>query len=448
MKILSFTTVYPNAAQPGVGVFVRERLRHAARLADLRVVAPVPWFPFGHRITPQTRPRLSSRVERGEIEVQHPRFFSVPGVFKALDGLFLFLSSVAAVRRLKREGFDFDLIDAHFAYPDGLAAVLLGLLFRRPVVVTLRGTEIPLSAPRLRRLQIRVVLRRASIVVVLSRALEALARESGAGPEKIVRIPNGVDGAAFRPIQREEARRPLGLPADARIVVSAGGLCRRKGHHRLVEIWPEVRRDVPGAMLLIVGGPTAEGDETDALLRKIGERGLGSDVRLVGPRPHEEMPLWLSAADLFVLATTNEGSCNVVREALSCGTPVVTTPVGDNAEVVREPQGAPQSPPNWAGSRRASANNEMSLGGRRIPAFQGGVLQPACGVLVRPDETSALARAVIEGLTRVWDREGVRSSVASESWDGVAARVADVWRSVANVDEEEVRVLERSQARS
>ncbi|MBI1865336.1 MAG: glycosyltransferase, partial [Nitrospirae bacterium] len=266
-----------------------------------------------------------------------------------------------------------------------------------------------LSAYRLRRLQIRFVLRRASSVVVLSRALEALAHESGAAPEKIVRIPNGVDGAAFRPNQREEARRPLGLPADARIVVSAGGLCRRKGHHRLVEIWPKVRREVPGAMLLIVGGPTAEGDETEALLRMIGERGLGSDVRLAGPRPHEEMPLWLSAADLFVLATTNEGSCNVVREALSCGTPVVTTPVGDNAEAVHG---------------------------------------PACGVLVRPDETAALARAVIEGLTRVWDREGVRSSVASESWDGVAARVADVWRSVANVDEEEVRVLERSQARS
>ena len=139
MKILSFTTVYPNAAQPGAGVFVRERLRHAARLADVRVVAPVPWFPFGHRITPQTRPRLSSRIESGEMNVLHPRFFSVPGIFKALDGLFLFLSSVAAIRRLKREGFDFDLIDAHFAYPDGLAAILLGFLYRRPVVVTLRG---------------------------------------------------------------------------------------------------------------------------------------------------------------------------------------------------------------------------------------------------------------------------------------------------------------------
>src|SRR4030067_3226547 len=104
-------------------------------------------------------------------------------------------------------------------------------------------------------------------------------------------------------------------------------------------------------MLLIVGGATAEGEETDALLRKIGERGLGSDVRLVGPRPHEEMPLWLSAADLFVLATTNEGRCNVVREALSCGTPVVTPPVWDNAEVVREPQGAPQSPTHRGGAR-------------------------------------------------------------------------------------------------
>ena len=134
-----------------------------------------------------------------------------------------------------------------------------------------------------------------------------------------------MDGETFRPIPMEEARRALGLPAEVKIVVSAGGLCRRKGHHRLVEIWPDVRREVPGAMLFIVGGPTAEGDETETLARMIREGGLESAVRLVGPRPHEEMPLWLSAADLFVLATTNEGSCNVIREALSCGTPVVTT---------------------------------------------------------------------------------------------------------------------------
>lgn len=409
MKILSFTTVYPNAAQPGAGVFVRERLRHAAMLADVRVVAPVPWFPFGHRITPQTRPRLSSRIESGEMEVLHPRFFSVPGLFKALDGLFLFLSSVAAIRRLKREGFDFDLIDAHFAYPDGLAAVLLGLMFRRPVVVTLRGTEVPLSSRLLRRLQIRFVLKRAARIVAVSRSLEDLARRLGAEVEKVVLIPNGVDGETFRPIPREEARRALGLAAEAKIVVSAGGLCRRKGHYRLVEIWPLVRREIPTAMLLIVGGPTAEGNETEMLTRMIREGGHESAVRLVGPKPHEEMPVWLSAADLFALATTNEGSCNAIREALACGTPVVTTPVGDNADVVCE---------------------------------------PACGVLVQPDETCALARAVIEGLTRVWDRERVRSSVASESWDGVAARVADVWRSTADGGGEEVRVLERSQARS
>ena len=125
MRVLVFTTVFPSSASPLHGVFVAERVHHSAQHADVKVVAPVAWF----------RRRTTREHERhGSLTVEHPTFFHVPGAFKCLDGLLLFLSALSCVRALRRQ-FDFDLIDAHFGYPDGVTAVLLARWFRRPVTV-------------------------------------------------------------------------------------------------------------------------------------------------------------------------------------------------------------------------------------------------------------------------------------------------------------------------
>src|ERR1044071_10485884 len=102
-----------------------ERIRHLGAMADIQVVAPVPWFrtlgvqPLGHDTTPL-------------LGIHHPRFWYIPKVLKSVRGLFLFLSVLRYVRRL-RKSFDFDLIDAHFAYPDGFVVGMFGRRVRRPV---------------------------------------------------------------------------------------------------------------------------------------------------------------------------------------------------------------------------------------------------------------------------------------------------------------------------
>jgi teichuronic acid biosynthesis glycosyltransferase TuaC len=142
-------------------VFVRERMRALPADLEVRVVAPTPWFPFVAGLRPGLRPRIPARQTQDGVEVLHPRFFSVPGIAKCLDGLFLFLSLLPVLLRLRRR-FRFEVIDAHFVYPEGLAAVLLGKVFRVPVVITLRGM-LPLLLPfRLRRPQLRFALRRAA----------------------------------------------------------------------------------------------------------------------------------------------------------------------------------------------------------------------------------------------------------------------------------------------
>jgi teichuronic acid biosynthesis glycosyltransferase TuaC len=203
MKVLVFTTVFPNVAQPALGTFVFERVRHLAQIAEVRVVAPVAW-----------RVRLGATVPRrdtrGPLEILHPTFLYVPGIFKVLDGVLLFLSVFWTVRRLRRD-FAFDMIDAHFVFPDGFAAVLLGRWFKRPVVVTERGTVTPLSEYRLRKRAMSWVFRRATRVVAVAHHLGERAIGLGADRRRTAIIPNGVDAAAFAPLPRAEARRRLGL---------------------------------------------------------------------------------------------------------------------------------------------------------------------------------------------------------------------------------------------
>src|SRR5450759_4313101 len=123
--VLAFTTVFPRAARPTLGLFVRERLLRASKMAPVRVVAPVPWFQRGG----------GTEHDASGLTTYHPRFFYVPGLLHGSEGALLFGSVLAFVRRLRRS-YPFAIIDAHFAYPDGFAAVLLGRWFKCPVVLT------------------------------------------------------------------------------------------------------------------------------------------------------------------------------------------------------------------------------------------------------------------------------------------------------------------------
>jgi hypothetical protein len=125
MKVLVLSWGFPNHQRPALGVFVRERIKALARRSEVRVVAPVKWFPFGHRLAATTRSRVARCETQDGLEVFHPRYFTFPFVFRSCDGFLYFLSVLRIVRKLRRD-FPFDLIDAHFAYPDGFAAVLLG----------------------------------------------------------------------------------------------------------------------------------------------------------------------------------------------------------------------------------------------------------------------------------------------------------------------------------
>jgi glycosyltransferase involved in cell wall biosynthesis len=241
-----------------------------------------------------------------------------------LAPLLLFLGSLRALRRGDGER-DFDLIDAHYFYPDGVAASWLGRWLGKPVVITARGTDVNLIPRyRLPRMMIRAAAKRASGVVAVSQALKDAIVELGVPAETITVLRNGVDLQLFHPRDREIARAALGLHGTT--LVSVGHLIERKGHEFAIGALARL----PQCTLLIVGdGP--DRNRLEALAQKLG---VADRVRFLGAVPHVELQKIYVAADALVLASSREGWPNVLLEAMACGTPVVATAIWGNPEVV------------------------------------------------------------------------------------------------------------------
>ncbi|MDP1902583.1 MAG: glycosyltransferase [Rubrivivax sp.] len=378
--VVVLSSLFPSAAQPVAGLFIRERMFRVGRRLPLVVVAPSPWFPL-QRLLARWRPGFRPGAPREEAQfgtpVWYPRFFSLPGVLKRLDGWFMALGAWPRLRALQRAG-RLDVLDAHFAYPDGFAATRLGRWLGVPVTITMRGTEARHAQdPSLRPL-VAQALQRADRVFAVSESLRQVALGMGVPPERVRVVGNGVDLERFRPIDRTQARAALGLPPGAPVLVSVGGLCERKGFHRVIACLPALHAKGSQAHLLVVGGPSPEGDWTERLKAQVRELGLADRVHFTGPVPPQELHRVLSAADVFVLATRNEGWANVFLEAMACGLPVVTTNVGGNAEVV---------------------------------------CRPELGTVVPFGDAGALTAAMHAALGRAWDRAAIREYAQANTWE-------------------------------
>lgn len=337
-RILLFSTLYPSSVRAGHGIFVENRLRELMRRfdVDVRVVAPVPWFP-------STNPRWGDWASfaatppserRNGIEVSHPRYLLPPRVGMTPAPLLLALGAAPAVARLRRTGFDFDLIDAHYYYPDGVAAALLGKWFDRPLTITARGSDLNLIGTyRIPRWLMQWASRRAAASIGVSQALVDVLRGWDVNPSQLHLMRNGVDLDRFAPRAKESARQRLRLHGH-QWLLSVGNLVELKGHDLVIAALAYLRQTHGDVRLAIVG----RGPERPQLERLAANLGLAESVVFVGAVPQPDLVDWYSAADALVLASSREGMPNVLLECMACGTPVAATAVGGVPEVLK---GAP-----------------------------------------------------------------------------------------------------------
>lgn len=331
LKTLTFTTLFPNAAQPVHGIFVANRLQHLLASGKVRteIVAPVPWFPSSRPLFGEYArfARVPSGETRFGAAVHHPRFILIPKLGMSLAPALLRLGARRTVARLART-FDFDVIDAHYFYPDGVAAVLLGRALGKPVVITARGTDInQIPDYALPRRMILWAAREAAGLITVCQALKDRLVELGVEERRIRVLRNGVDLALFRPGPREALRTKYGFTGQT--VLSVGHLIPRKGHDIVIDAMAEL----PEARLVIIG----EGPERQALTERARRLGLGERVRFAGQIAPATLAEYYAAADVLALASSREGWANVLLEAMACGTPVAASTVWGTPEIVTAP---------------------------------------------------------------------------------------------------------------
>jgi len=386
LRILSLSTLYPHAMAPNFGVFVERQMQAVAARGDvdLVMVSPLglPPFPLSLHSRYRHLRGLDLAEQRGGVSLLRPRFTVLPGT----GGRFNARLEAAAVLPLARKLHaqqPFDLVDAQFFYPDGPAALTIAKALSLPCSIKARGADVHFwgSAPGTAR-QVRAAAIGASGLLAVSGGLADDLVALGADRGKITVHRTGLDRSVFRPLNRGECRAKLSLPADRPILACVGALIERKGQRFAIEALAQI----PNAILVLAGaGPD------DAKLRELAASlGLSDRVLLLGAVPHGDLPIVLSAADLFVLPTASEGLANAWVEALACGTPVVTTP---------------------------------------IPGAQELLTEPAYGQMVARDP-AAIAAAVKELLAAPPPREAVLAGAENFSWDANAAALVAHWRSL------------------
>ena len=333
IRILTFSTLYPNSVNPNHGIFVETRLRELllSGQVDAKVVSPVPWFfsknqRFGNYAA---MARIPSREIHNGIDVRHPRYLLFPKIGMTFSPILMALGALKEVKSLLDSGFDFDLIDAHYYYPDGVAAALLAKWLNKPFTVTARGSDINLiSQYPLPRKLIRWTANQAQASITVSRALSEKLKEIGADNKKLMVLRNGVDIDRFHPIPQATARAELMWPNQPTLL-SVGNLVENKGHHIAIELMVKM----PNFRLVIVG----DGPKREALKKIVQNLGLSERVTFTGRVTQSCLPTYYSAADILILASSREGWPNVILESMACGTPVIATDVGGIPEVVTTP---------------------------------------------------------------------------------------------------------------
>ena len=393
-RLIVFSSLFPNATQPNAGLFIRERMFRVGKQLPIVVVSPKPWFPGQGLIRlfrPHYRPLPARTETQMGVEVIFPRFLAIPGMLRGLDSLFMAIGSYFTLRRLKAKGYN--LIDAHFAYPDGHAAQRLGRWLNLPVTVTLRGTEVPQSRNPALVPKLREVFRDADQVITVSDSLRQLAYSLGLPEARGQVVGNGVDANRFTPVPQAEARQRFSLPDASQVLITVGGLVERKGFHRVIACLPALLEKHPDLHYLIVGGPCPEGDLTEALKDQVTKLGLTERVHFLGPISPDDLKWPLSAADVFVLSTRNEGWANVILEAMACGVPVVASDVGGNAEVVSSPE---------------------------------------LGAIVPFDDQVELTGALDQALVRQWNPQSIRAYAEENSWDSRVEVLVKMFTKILN----------------
>ena len=332
MNILVLTTLYPNNIQHRHGIFIENRVKELIKRypeAKVKVIAPVPYFPaFLPSETYKKYSKVKAKEIRANIEIFHPKYLVIPKIGMNITPYFLYKTCLASIADIQADGFEIDIIDSHYFYPDGVVASWVGEKLNIPVMVTARGSDINLIPQnRIAKKRIIKALNTIQTSAAVSQALADEMVKLAPSAKKPIVLRNGVDLDLFHP-DAIKPNLPFKVENDEKLILSVGNLVELKGHHLVIE----ALASLDNVKLIIIG----EGEERANLQKLVAELSLTERVHFTGNIMQAELPGFYAVADALVLASSREGMPNVLLECLACGTPVVATDVGGCSEVINQ----------------------------------------------------------------------------------------------------------------
>ena len=403
LKLLIFTSLFPNPEQPLRGNFVASLVQEMSKLAEITVVSPLPYFPNIPFL--KTSGGMSNKLSRynqnwnqyskipffsqcNGFDVYYPKYPFIPVVSRAIHPALMTLAVSSLMKRLIKEK-SIDIINAHWIYPDGIAAVWISTKLGIPVIVTAHGSDINIySSYKLRKPQVRWALKKADRVITVSNALsEKVVKELNIDRENIAVIPNGVDISKFRSRNKEDVRRLLGLKQDGRYLLFVGRFHEVKGLEYLIEALSIFNRrgDLSFETILVGDGPLK-----DDLLRWVKSNNLSEKIIFTGEKSNSEIPLWMNACNILCLPSLQEGNPCVVLEALACGLPVIASSVGGIPELI---------------------NREN-------------------GILVKPRNPVSLIEAIKSAFEKNWNSDSISRNIQEFSWTESAQKYLEIFEEI------------------
>ena len=336
MRILFLSSIFPHGTARVTGTFNLDLCRALAAEHDVRAVAPRSFLDVW-RTRRENRTADRWVTETAGIEVSYPSYFYTPGFARSLYGESMWWSVRQPLQRVV-EDFRPEAVVSYWAHPDGEVALRAAQPLGIPSVVIIGGSDVLLLPnDRRRKPKIQRVLRESSAVMTVSEGLRRAVIDLGTDPSRVHTIYQGVDDKLFCPGDAEAARKKLSLPADRRQLLWVGRMVDVKGLDKLIAAFDLARQRQSDLHLLLVG----DGPLRTAVQADVERRGLSDHVTFAGAQLPSQLPDWYRAADLCVLSSWSEGLPNVLREAVACGRPFVSTDVGSVREIAESQAGSP-----------------------------------------------------------------------------------------------------------